>query len=816
MADPAGGARRARRLRTAGVLGILAAVLLGTAPGPAAADAPGRSGQVVLVGVPGLLWEEVSQQTTPHLWDLAADSAIGNMSIRTATSRTCPVDGWLSVSAGERAFSERQQYAICELPVPPEPAGGAGAVVADTADHVAVNAASPYAAQIGLLGDTVHAAGGSTLAAGPGAALAAADSAGRVDRYVAEPEQLDRSAMAGAALTAADLDALADLYLDPPTDPEASGSDDEHATANGAEEPEPDPVQHSTRREALATIDAQVQHIRSELPAGAMLVVAGVSVEAGPSRLNAALLHGPSPGGPGASAGAESAAGTGRVASAAGYLTSESTRRDGLVTLTDTTTTLVREMGAEPPRAMVGRAWATEERPRDLPGAVDGLSEVNTAATVVDSLTAGFFTLLVALQILIYAAAAYAVHRYGRHDRTKRSQVLGVTRAVALGAAAVPVSSYLANLVPWWSMPMPQVALPLCVLLFAAAVVALAVGGPWRRTVLGPMTVVAGVTTAVLFADMCTGAHLQLNSPTGYTPIVAGRFYGLGNIAFAAFATGMLMFVAGLAHALISRGRRRSAVLWAAGIGLATTVVIGTPGLGTDFGGLIAIVPGLTVTVLMIAGARVTLLRLGGVCLAGAAVLALVCYLDYLRPQAEQSHFGLFAEQVVRGEAGAVVARKLGAMLGTLGNWQLTLLAACALVFLFAVLNNPTDWRMGALQRTYEYAPTLRAGVTGSLVTALAGFAANDSGIAIPAIALTVAVPLTLSAALWVLQRDGAEPASRSGPGRTVPGGGPGTGGTGAAGSPGGPGGAGGPGACGGPADGQAPGGAVDGARPAT
>src|SRR5690606_26207214 len=123
-----------------------------------------------------------------------------------------------------------------------------------------------------------------------------------------------------------------------------------------------------------------------------------------------------------------------------------------------------------------------------------------------------------------------------------------------------------------------------------------------------------------------------------------------------------------------------------------------------------------------------------------------------------RSHFGAFAAQVVNGDAGTVLTRKLGAMLGTLGNWHLTLLAAGALLFLFAVLNRPGNWRIGALQRAYEYAPTLRAGLTGSLVTALVGFAANDSGVAIPALALTVAVPLTLSACVWALQQREQEP----------------------------------------------------------
>ncbi|MBB6173633.1 hypothetical protein HNR23_003693 [Nocardiopsis mwathae] len=738
-------ARVSVRLRAA--FAVLAALALAAAlapaahaaarPGPAAAAEQAVDGPVVVVGVPGLMWEEIDPETMPRLWALAQDSAIGDMSIRTATSRTCPVDGWLTLSAGQRAFSQRQQYFICELPVAPE-RDGRGAVFPDYEDFVEENAASAYGARVGALGGAVREAGGTTLAVGAGAALAAADHDGRVDTYVSGVGGLRQEDLDAATLAVIDLDGLADLYLEPPVDPDAE-VDEEVDGPDAEDEPEPDPIQHEHRLEALAAIDDELGRVLDVLPDDATLMVAGVSVEAGESNLNAALLHGPGPGG---------------TRFDGGFLTSDSTRRDGLVTLTDATATVVSSMGL-PTSGMVGRVWKQGERPGDFATAVGDLADLNTAAKVVGSLTAGFFAFFVALQLLIYAAAAYALHRYSDRDRKKRDLVLSVTRVVALGGAAFPVSSYLSNLIPWWSSDAPQLALIGCVLLTDAVVVALAMAGPWRRGILGPMTVVAGITTAVLFIDMLTGANLQLNSPTGYTPIVAGRFYGLGNIAFATFATGMLMAVAGVAHYLIRRGHRTAAVATAAVVGTATIFVIGWPGLGTDFGGVIAIIPGLAVTVLMISGRRVTWRWSLGIAATAVGVIGLMAYLDFLRPPSERSHFGLFFSQLLGGEAATVISRKLAAMLGSLGNWQLTLLSACALLFLFAVLNKPTDWRMGALQRAYEYAPTLRAGLTGSLVTALVGFAVNDSGIAIPALALTVAVPLTLSACTWVLQQEG-------------------------------------------------------------
>ncbi|WP_150238636.1 hypothetical protein [Nocardiopsis quinghaiensis] len=757
------GARLCALLLSAAVLSCAALAAPSAAGTPSAgggsdvarSDQPGpgsltrRSGPVVIVGVPGLLWEDVTPANTPTLWEMAEEGSVGNMSIRTATSRTCPTDGWLSVSAGQRALSIRERFTVCEAAPEPE-RDGSGAVIPGFGSYVRQNERSPFGAPVGLLGQTVRDAGGTTLAVGHGAALGVADDSGRVDHYVDGVRDLTTERLDGVSLAAvelAELTRLYPVYPDPLTPGQEGGErDGEEEPEDGEDEepPEPDPddVPEWERDKALAAVDHRLRALEGVLPAGSALMVVGVSMDTGPSQLTVALSGEITEDG---FTGAES------------FLASESTRRAGLVVLTDTTPTLLTSLGMRATEPTSGRPWHLTGRPPTTDKAVGRLVEFNTAAIVVGAAIPGFFSGLVAFQLLIYAAAAYALHRYSNRQRGKRARVLTLTRIVALAGAAFPVASYLANLVPWWTSSIPPLALLACVLSADALVVALAMAGPWRHTILGPMTVVAGTTTVVLFLDLCFGAYLQMNSPTGYSPIVAGRFYGIGNIAFATFATGMLMAVAGISHALISRGRRGTAVVTTLAIGSATVLIVGWPGLGTDFGGVIALVPGLAVTTMMIAGVRVTLFRLAVVGATAVTAIALLAWLDYLRPPQARSHFGAFAGQVVSGEAAAVVSRKLSAMLGTLGNWQLTLLAACALVFLFVVLQRPIHWRFGALQGAYEYAPTLRAGLTGSLLTALVGFAVNDSGVAIPAIALTVAVPLTLSACVWALQRQNGD-----------------------------------------------------------
>ena len=143
------------------------------------------------------------------------------------------------------------------------------------------------------------------------------------------------------------------------------------------------------------------------------------------------------------------------------------------------------------------------------------------------------------------------------------------------------------------------------------------------------------------------------------------------------------------------------------------------------------------------------------VLLIGGSVVALFFLIgvaDWLRPAASRSHLGRFIQSIVDGNALDVVIRKGEQNLGILlGNAPLTLLVPAALIFVIYVLARPTSWGSRAMQRSYDQAPTLRAGMIALLITLTIGFLINDSGVAIPAVGATLAVPLILSASVTYL-----------------------------------------------------------------
>ncbi|HEX4811196.1 MAG TPA: hypothetical protein VFV66_00390 [Nonomuraea sp.] len=718
---------RVRALAAALLLGLVAALVL--APSAAYAQVKGR---VALIGAPGLEWSDLDPARTPTLWQLVGRGGSASLSTRAVPPPdrgiTCPVAGWLSVSAGQRAGIGARG---CPEPPAPQPRG-AGATVPGWAAMAAYQAGTGYAARLGTLGQLVTDGGGKVAAIGPGAALAAADKSGNIAKYASTPAALgDPSPYHLIVLDAGD---LASAWARRPPD--------EYGV--------PTPLPVPDRQAAVARADQRIGALLSALPPGTTVLVAGVSDVTPNAHLHVAVAAGPSPGG---------------EPYPHGFLTATSTRQDALVTITDLTATAVRVLGLTSPREVVGRPWQPGgPAPAD---AVTQLAEADLASQVLREVRGPFFTVLVAVQLLFYAWAALALRR---RPPARASGLLRAVQIVAVASGAIAVSTFLAQLVPWWTLPVPMISVIATILAIAGLITGAAFAGPWRAHVLGPLTAVAAITSLALLVDVMTGSKLQVNAVTGYEPVTGGRFYGFSNIAFAVYATGTVLGLAGVAQWLLGRGASRFAVVAGCAVyGGFAVFADGWPAWGADFGGVPAFVIGLAVFLILLSGRRVSVPRLLLVGLAGAGLVGALSVADWLRPEAQRTHLGAFVQQVLDGEAWTVVARKFGAMIGvTVGNWSLTLLSLVALAFLFLVLARPSQWGASALGQAYAPAPALRAGLLGALTCALVGFLMNDSGIAIPAMALTVAVPLTLAACVRALRLAGPTPPA-PGPGRATP-----------------------------------------------
>jgi hypothetical protein len=264
--------------------------------------------------------------------------------------------------------------------------------------------------------------------------------------------------------------------------------------------------------------------------------------------------------------------------------------------------------------------------------------------------------------------------------------------------------------------------------------------------------VIGAVTAFVLAIDVVAGAPLQLHSVLGYSALVAGRFAGLGNPAFGAFAGAVLvtaMLLGGSLYgpesARADRRRRTAAVL---GVGLAAIVVDGAPSLGSDVGGVLALVPAFGLLAWSVAGHRVRVRTVVLAGLAALAVIALFAAIDLARTPESRTHLGRFAADLFSGRAGETLSRKAAANWALLTRGVFNLVVPPLMAVLAVVVARAERWpATQPLGRALLDRPGLRAGLGAALVAGTLGFAVNDSGVVVPAVMLLIVVPVAIEAA---------------------------------------------------------------------
>ena len=220
------------------------------------------------------------------------------------------------------------------------------------------------------------------------------------------------------------------------------------------------------------------------------------------------------------------------------------TGRAPFAQLIDVAPTTLQALGLDQPASMNGQPMrATGERP-PLEAAVAELEAVNNAATIHHRNTSFFFWTLVIVSAALVGLGILLLG--GLFGLPPRRSAVGrhALRTLSIAAAGLPVATYLAGIVPWERAGAPALALSAAVLAADLAVLAVAVGGPWRRHRLGPPLVVLAVTFGTLVCDVLTGSTLELNGLLGYDAIVAGRFTGYGNLSFGLLSVSALLVTA--------------------------------------------------------------------------------------------------------------------------------------------------------------------------------------------------------------------------------------------------------------------------------
>lgn len=406
-----------------------------------------------------------------------------------------------------------------------------------------------------------------------------------------------------------------------------------------------------------------------------------------------------------------------------GVMTSPSTRRGGLVTVADLSALVARHLMLAPEGFEAGRPPLVEPGGSDPLGA---LVDRNRRAVVHDRLRAPVSVVVLGMEVAFFATAVAVLRRRP------------LPRWLAfplLGTLAFPLGSFASTAWVWRAGVLPAaVTVMAATVLLAAAALGAARGSAARAS-----TLLLGGMFLFFCADLLAGAPAQLDSVFGYTSVAGGRFFGLGNLAFALLASSALL----LAGVLWDRPRSRPAAL---AVLAGAVVAVGLPALGADVGGTLTTVPAAAFLVLRgTGGGRLTARRV--LLAVAAAALAVLAFggLDLSRPAAERTHLGRFLVTAASdpGEAFTIVRRKaeIAVVLAVSTKWGLVAPAGAA-VLVWLHRRSRDRWRDLMRER-----PGTRAGLAATVLAAVVGSVVNDSGVAVAGMMLAVAAPWALLAA---------------------------------------------------------------------
>ena len=644
---------------------------------------------MVVVGLSGLRWSDVSAARTPALWRLAGQGSVGNLVDYAVLPLTCPADGWLTLNAGARAQSDHTNAACGAFPAV-QPAG-AGASVPGLPALETYNHQFHNTPDWGLLAGPHP---GCATAVGPGAALALADRAGHVASYLPAPDQVTAAVLARCPLTVVDL-----------------------GTLGSAE-----------RSAELAAADTQLARIAAALPADTTLLVTAPGAPSKPPHLQLALADGPG--------------------YSAGLLNAASTRQPGLVVLTDLTPTVLGWLGETVPPQTVG-AHITRGDRGSLAATVQDLAGRDTAEQVWRDTHGEFFWAYALADAAVLAAIGLAFRGAAEDKRRRRARWW---RVAGVFAAAVPVGTFLANLVPWSTAAHPAAWLYSVSVALAVVIALAALLGFRNRDPLAPFGAICLFTLVVLGIDVMTGSRLQLETPFGLSVLEAGRFYGIGNEALGIYGISGLFGAAWLALVLLrrlsrhrggprcwpSRRWRPSPCSRPAGPGSAARWAAPSPWCRAS-----------CCWPWRWPGSRLNWRRVLLVAVSGLALFAVFALISYLVPATGHSDIGVFAGNTLHGHSGGLLLRKINSNLGSLSVNAFSPLIPIVVIVTGLMLWRPAWFRLNNAPLAYAAPPPvgpLLRPVMGVLwLMPVLGWLADDSGVIVAATVLPFALPLGIA-----------------------------------------------------------------------
>lgn len=644
-------------------------------------------GPLVVVGMPKLTLSDTPATRAGTIWSMAREGATGSLLTRDLSAHSCSNQSWLTFSAGTRTTLGRS---VPETPSgeKPQPCPAElKPVVTGTSAYfpywknwrkTTLGRAQP--ADIGKLASTLEAHGQCVSAAGPYAALGAANHQGRISHYRTDPMQAD---LTSCPVTFIGL---------------------------------PDPV------EANDDLD----WLRPQIATNATVVVVGMADDSGPERLHAVVITGPA-----IAHGlltSDSTRQTGvlqttdlsalvlsRVGAAAPHLPEgrmplvqpSGSPTAPAIRVTEHIRVLAIEhafvfeffawwLGISVPLMLLGSLWIWKRR--------DGHTRTDWIVIRATGLVAATTA---AMPVSTFLVNAFPWWRTRHIHAVLAGGILLIALAIALVAMVGPWRKWRA--------------------------------GPIAFLCLVTMFVIGQDVThgsKLQFVSM-----MGLQPVYGGRAFGMGN---VGFALFATSALLLAAIVAGpySLRGLRWRRNRGLAALTVVAIGVVTVAVDGYPTWGGDGGGSVALIPAFGYLTLVAAGARITFLRglvIGAIAFVFGVVIAVI---DYLRPPSQRTHLGDMVASLRDSGDLTPITRIWQANWTMLTSSPLTLCVPVLLIASIVLLSRQNGPLARPVMGVVRDTAMLYEGLVALLICWTLAFLSNDSGTAIPPTGMLIAGPL--------------------------------------------------------------------------
>ncbi len=407
-----------------------------------------------------------------------------------------------------------------------------------------------------------------------------------------------------------------------------------------------------------------------------------------------------------------------------GILSTATTRRPGLVTISDLAPTILSYFQISSPPEIIGRPIYAVD---NIHGGIGRLLQLQVRIQRTSEWRPWYIKAFILIQIiiLILATMTFFARKYAIGHWWK------IITTLILGVILIPLTFLIFSpyLIPDFG----------AYLVFFVAIIGIFtwLAKHYLRPPIFQIVFITVVTVLLILIDIIRKSPWMSSSLLGYCPVIGARYYGIGNEFMGILIGGTLLGWTGLLD-YVGWLKERRLVLTPL-VFLGVTILIGIPALGANFGGTVTALAAFGFTyVLMFERSRRFKIILVSL-LAIILFLSIIIISDTYSWTGERSHLGqtihLLKDQGISALY-AIISRKLSMNLKLL-RWTiwtrvlLTFIAVLALLF-----KRPK----GYLQALISDHPNFTLGFMGVILGSVITMMVNDSGVVAAATLLFFAV----------------------------------------------------------------------------